>query len=313
MPLAVSQAYRLMQGPPSISDQLDRLKMLESDFQRLLETEKLEAMAEFAAGAGHEINNPLTVISGRAQLLLRDEIDPERRHALALISAQAKRVYEMIADMMLFARPPRIEPEQVDLSNLIDEMIVELSPVGQRQETDIRRINQSRGPIVIEADAVQIGVALRAICRNSLEAIQSGGRIEIGLETKLPSPASVRGVWGEGSENNQQPITPLPNPPPKDEEAEQNFPKREGTEWVAISIRDNGPGIKPEERRHLFDPFYSARQAGRGLGLGLSKAWRIIANHGGRIEVESQPSHGATFTVRLPKKPVVVHPMFNVR
>jgi len=68
---------------------------------------------------------------------------------------------------------------------------------------------------------------------------------------------------------------------------------------VRIHLRDDGPGLKPEERRHLFDPFYSARQAGRGLGLGLSKAWRIVSNHGGRIEVESQPGCGATFTIVL--------------
>jgi signal transduction histidine kinase len=67
-----------------------------------------------------------------------------------------------------------------------------------------------------------------------------------------------------------------------------------------IRIVDDGPGIKPDERRHIFDPFYSARQAGRGLGLGLSKAWRIAANHGGRIEVESQLGHGAAFTIFLP-------------
>ena len=71
-----------------IADRLARLAALENDFQRALEAEKLDAMAEFAAGAGHEINNPLTVISGRAQLLLRGETDPERRHALALINAR---------------------------------------------------------------------------------------------------------------------------------------------------------------------------------------------------------------------------------
>ena len=67
-----------------------------------------------------------------------------------------------------------------------------------------------------------------------------------------------------------------------------------------FDVRDDGPGIRPEERHHIFDPFYSARQAGRGLGLGLSKAWRIITNHGGQIEVESEPGHGATFTIVLP-------------
>ncbi len=292
-----------MEGSPSIAEQLARLKVLESDFQQALDAEKLEAMAEFAAGAGHEINNPLTVISGRAQLLLRDETDPERRHALALISAQAMRVHEMIADMMLFARPPRPELQQVDVVKLIDEMIVELSHRCERQETTIRRtaakkgtgpicaqhppgrsgkldLSPFTGPVLVEADPVQIGVALRAICRNSLEALQSGGCIEIEVETADECLAAA-GTAACG-------------------DSEADVPSAAKQSETIIHIRDDGPGIKPEERRHLFDPFYSARQAGRGLGLGLSKAWRIIANHGGRIEVDSQPGHGATFTVKLP-------------
>jgi signal transduction histidine kinase len=237
-----------------------------ADFERRLAIEKLDALAEFAAGAGHEINNPLTVISGRAQLLLREETDPERQHALALISAQAMRVYEMIADMMLFARPPRPEVQSVELLKLVDAVVTDLLPGAERQGTAIGRIGDP-GAIVIEADPVQINVALRAICQNALEALGSGGHVWIDVE---------RGAdVAEGQEG-----TPVP--------------------WVKIHVRDDGPGIKPEEHRHLFDPFYSARQAGRGLGLGLSKAWRIVTNHGGRIEVASEPGHGATFAVVLP-------------
>ena len=112
-------------------------------------------MAEFAAGAGHEINNPLTVISGRAQLFLRDEADPERRHALALISAQAVRVYEMIADMMLFARPPKPDLQRVEMVALIDAVVADLSPRAASQETAIRR-TATPGPVFIEADPVQL-------------------------------------------------------------------------------------------------------------------------------------------------------------
>jgi signal transduction histidine kinase len=240
-----------MEGSPSIADKLARLEMLENEFQRTLEAEKLEALAEFAAGAGHEINNPLTVISGRAQLLLAGESDPERRHALALISAQAMRVYEMIADMMLFARPPRPELQSVDLSKLVDDFIAGTHP----GDGSISRIGTSE-PVTVHADPVQLTVALRAICQNALEATGGRGRIEIGLDQ-------------DQSETR-------------------------------IRIQDDGPGITPDQRRHIFDPFYSARQAGRGLGLGLSKAWRIVTNHGGRIEVTSQPNHGATFIVVLP-------------
>jgi signal transduction histidine kinase len=227
-----------------------------ADFDQAVETAKLEAMAELAAGAGHEINNPLTVISGRAQLLLRDETDPERQRVLAIIVAQTVRIHEMIADMMLFARPPRPELAQVELAKLVDDLVAKLRPRAAQQETAICRTGDS-GPILIIADPVQLAVALRAVCQNALEALQSGGRIEI----KVERPAETE---------------------------------------VRIRISDDGPGIKPEERPHVFDPFYSARQAGRGLGLGLCKAWRIVTNHAGRIEVESQPGEGATFTVVLP-------------
>ena len=72
---------------------------------------KLEALAEFAAGAGHEINNPAATIVGRVELLLKGETNPERRQALLTIGAQALRIRDMIGDLMLFARPPRPEPE----------------------------------------------------------------------------------------------------------------------------------------------------------------------------------------------------------
>jgi hypothetical protein len=249
---------------------MDDLHSLELRFDETLEREKLESLAEFAAGAGHEINNPLTVIAGRAELLLKEEADPERRRSLALIAAQAMRVYEMIADMMLFARPPRPEFQAVELVALVDRTIEELAPAAVRHETAIRRIGDS-DPVRLDADPTQLSVALRALCQNALEALGHGGQIEIEVQGRGDCPDF------RPSENGTVPLR-----------------------HVTIRVRDDGPGITPEQRRHIFDPFYSARQAGRGLGLGLSKCWRIVTNHGGRIEVASQPGHGAAFTITLP-------------
>jgi signal transduction histidine kinase len=234
-----------------------RLAALENKFQEAVEAEKLEALAEFAAGAGHEINNPLTVIAGRAQLFLREESDPERRRSLALVNSQAMRIYEMIADMMLFARPPRPILALVDAAKIINDIIANTKAAAAEQETILLRSGQA-GPVEIEADATQLTVAVGALCQNSLDALGHGGQIEIGLES--------------------------------------------GQDEVTITVADNGPGITPEQRRHIFDPFYSARQAGRGLGLGLSKCWRIVTNHCGRIEVNSTPGKGATFIINLPRQ-----------
>ena len=70
-----------------------------------------------------------------------------------------------------------------------------------------------------------------------------------------------------------------------------------------ISVTDHGPGLNEKDRRHLFDPFYSGRQAGRGLGFGLPKCWRIVSNHQGQIEVSSAPGEATTITVYWPSAP----------
>jgi signal transduction histidine kinase len=243
---------------PELARRLARLDELERSFDERLEAEKLEAMAELAAGAGHEMNNPLAVISGRVQLFLRDEQDPERRRELAVLNTQSLRVHEMIADMMLFARPPRPRIEQVELSPLIDRLLAEMSPLAQERSITLVRAVDA-GPLLVAADPAQLMVALRAMCDNALRAIGRDGRIEIGARMAAP---------GDGR--------------------------------VEIIIRDDGPGIAPEVRRHLFDPFYSGRSAGRGLGMGLAKCWRIVTNHGGRIAVRGDIDRGAEFTIDLP-------------
>jgi signal transduction histidine kinase len=234
---------------------LAKLSLLERSFREEVEAEKIAAMAEFAAGAGHEINNPLAVIAGRAQLLLRDEIDPERRRDLALMNAQAMRVNEMIADLRLFATPPELELQTLDLTALVRRLIEDVSPLAAAQETRMALV-AGPSPLPVDADPVQLTVALRALCQNALDALGHRGQLEIVLA-------------------------------------------RDGEE-ASITVADDGPGILPEQRSHIFEPFYSARQAGRGVGMGLSKCWRIVTRHGGRIEVGGRAGSGAVFMIRLP-------------
>ncbi len=165
---------------------LARLETLESKFQEALEAEKLEAMAELAAGAGHEINNPLTIIAGRVQLFLQDEADPERRRALALVNSQAMRIYEMIADMMLFARPPQPDFSLVDAAKIVDEIALDFQSSAALQETVFNRLGHP-GPLEIEADPVQLTVAVRALCQNSLEALGHGEKLKL-----IFSPAATK-------------------------------------------------------------------------------------------------------------------------
>lgn len=242
---------------PALADRLadlDKLQQIERDLSVRLETEKLEALAEFAAGAGHEINNPLANISGRAQMLLRSEADLERRRELATIVAQAQRAHQMIADLWLFARPPQPEFRRIDMLEVADRAVAELSPWAAERQIELVRTGRTES-LWIRADPVQLQVAIGALVTNAVEAMGSGGRIEVAVECRGPE--------------------------------------------AAIRVRDNGPGIPAEHRPHLFDPFFSGRQAGRGLGLGLSKAWQIARNHRGRIEVADVP-RGASLAMVLP-------------
>jgi hypothetical protein len=240
---------------PVLLARLSRLDELERRFEEAVQQQKLAAMAEFAAGAGHEINNPLAIIAGRAQLRLREETDAERRRELALINAQVMRAYEMIADMRLFARPPRPVLKTVELASLLDSLVAQWATAATERRISLTRSGE-KGPLEIEADPVQLQVAVGVLVTNAFEALADGGQVVVEL-CRL-------------------------------------------NDRVGIVVCDDGPGILPEHRPHIFDPFYSARQAGRGLGLGLSKCWRIVGLHHGRMEVQSEPGQGARFTIVLP-------------
>lgn len=253
---------RLASKLPWLINHMARLERLEQQFDETLQREKLESLRQFAYGASHEINNPLANISTRAQTLLREETHPERRRKLATINAQAFRAHEMISDMMLFAKPPDIAPEALDVSALVGEVFDELREMAESQGTTLV-YHRDDVPLPSVADRVQLAVALKSLCTNALEAIPAGGRIE---------------------------VTAMHQTNPED-----------GSEWLVLSVSDTGPGIPPEAHRHLFDPYYSGREAGRGLGLGLAKCWRIVTLHGGHIDVSSRAGQGATFEIHLPQ------------
>lgn len=226
-------------------------------FDARLERAKLDALKELAYGASHEINNPLANISARAQTLLRDEADPERQRALEAIHQQAMRAHEMISDLMLFARPPKLQRRPVDVGPLLGELQRELADECTRRNVFISlRVDEYLSPANV--DAVQVAVAVKALVTNSLEAIGRNGRIDVSAS-----------VAGDGKS-------------------------------VRIVVDDDGPGLSAEVRAHAFDPFYSGREAGRGLGFGLSKCWRIVTEHGGNVTIEPRDGQGTAAVIELP-------------
>lgn len=217
---------------------------------------KLEAMAEFAAGAGHEINNPLATITGRAGLLLQREADPERRRALETIGGQALRIRDMIGDAMTFARPPQPVPEVFSPAAEVAGVLKSHAAQFEQQATEL--ITEQDSALTLKADREQFRVVVSCLIRNSLEALKSGGSVRVECR------------------------------------------RSDNPGWVELSVTDTGPGLTEAEREHLFDPFYSGRPAGRGLGFGLAKCWRILQMHGGDIDALAPLEGGLRLRTRWP-------------
>lgn len=144
-----------------------------------------------------------------------------------------------------------------------------LAPLAEKRSI---RLDFSEGsePLVAEADAGQIQQVLTNLIVNAVQAMASGGKVEISLQRRRAEP------------------------PDGPSDAAKN--------WLCIDVRDWGVGIPEEHVQHLFEPFFTTKGVGEGTGLGLSIAYGIVQEHGGWINVTSRPAEGSCFTVFLPER-----------
>jgi signal transduction histidine kinase len=245
-------------------------------FQHRLQTEKLASMMQLAYGASHEINNPLANVATRSQSLLAEEQHPEKRNKLAVIYQQTMRAHEMISDMMLFANPPQLDKRSVSVRRLLRRFIGEQDNLLPCENSDIK-LSVFIGPAVDRAnvDASHLMVVLENLVRNAREAIcgkaKSTGEIELHVDVVASKsrllPAALKST---------------------------------NRDFLQVSAWDNGIGVDQRVRQHLFDPFFSGREAGRGLGFGLPKVWRIARLHGGDVVLDESCKEGTRFILWLP-------------
>ncbi|MEW4564091.1 HAMP domain-containing sensor histidine kinase [Bremerella sp. JC770] len=226
--------------------------------ERDLRDEKLKSLKRLAYGASHEINNPLANIASRAQSLLVGETDPDRRHELATIYAQAMRGHEMIADLMLFARPPVPQWGACHLNEIAQSAIEQMLPLAKRQSTELKLVATDHDAN-LTADANLVTLATAALIRNALEALKTGGQIEVTVAID--------------------------------------------DQVATIAVQDDGPGIADDQAEIVFDPFHSGREAGRGLGFGLTKCWTIAQAHGGDAYIDTAYGPGARVVLEIPLSP----------
>jgi two-component system, NtrC family, sensor histidine kinase HydH len=233
-------------------------------YERMKERDRLAALGQMAAGLAHEIRNPLGSIKGAAQFLQPGEAptpDASTREFLDIIVEEVDRLNKIVSQFLDYARPYRGEQSPLDLNDVVRKTINLIEKERGGSRVEIV-MNLQDGLPQVRADAQQLRQVFLNLTINAFDAMPQGGRLQVST--------SLRRSTRRGA----------------------------SAAFLEIRFRDDGIGIPPADLRNLFIPFFTTKEKGTGLGLPISQ--RIIENHGGTIEVRSQPGSGSTFTVLLP-------------
>jgi signal transduction histidine kinase len=239
---------------------------IEEREQRLIRSERLATVGRMAAQITHEVRNPLASIGLYAELL-GDEVaadDDEAKRLVTSISSEVDRLTEITETYLRFARLPRPKLEQEDLGAIVTGVLefsrAELSQAGIALDLQV-----APGLPEVAADEAQLRQALLNLVRNAKEALKgANGRVSVRVEAATPGGPELGGA----------------------------------ARSVRITIQDSGQGIPRENFGKIFDPFFSTKE--RGTGLGLALVQQIVVEHGGRIDVASGPGEGTTFSLTFP-------------
>ncbi len=246
----------------SLMEDVDQTKVeLERSQEHLLQSKKLALVGRLAAGMAHSIRNPLTSVKMRLFSMGRTlDLSETQKEDFDVISEEIRHIDNIVQNFLEFSRPPKLKPQKVSPSDVVDMALQLLRHRLESYDAHVKLNRQRRLPEIM-ADPKQLKEVLVNLLVNACEAVGTGARIVI---------SEQEGV-----------IEPLGR-------------------VVEIRVSDNGPGIHEAIQDKLFEPFFSTREEGSGLGLSI--ATRIVEEHGGRIDVRSQEGRGATFTIILPCK-----------
>lgn len=244
-------------------------KKLESE---LLQSQKMESIGRLAGGIAHDFNNMLTPILGYSELLKKTfPEDDKRRHRLDQIVRAAESSRNLVMNLLAFARKQNLEMKPVNISSVIVDFSKILHRMIRENVTLILRTNKDAGSIY--GDSGQIEQVLLNLCVNAHDAMPDGGTVVI--ETAGTTLLEASNLGSE-------------TVPPG--------------EYVQLTVRDSGMGIKGELIPMIFEPFFTTKEKGKGTGLGLSTVYGIVKQHKGYIAVESTPGTGTKFTILFPRK-----------
>jgi signal transduction histidine kinase len=227
---------------------------------RLIQTTKLAAVGEMAAGVAHELNNPLTTVVGFSELVLEAlPSDSPHRADLEIVLKEARRARDVVRRLLDFSRQSETTRTKAAVDEIVRDVLSLMQHLFHINGVVIKTMFDGNLPWVM-IDRDQMKQVFLNLLHNALNAMPDGGGLEISTFRKM----------------------------------------RYGNPYAGVSIKDGGVGISPENLSRIFEPFFTTRAGQGGTGLGLSVTYGIVTEHGGAIEVESTPGSGSIFTVFLP-------------
>ncbi|MBI5873667.1 MAG: PAS domain S-box protein [Candidatus Omnitrophica bacterium] len=252
-----------------LEETLEKLRRAQDE---LLQAEKMVSLGQIAAGVAHEINNPLFVISGEAEMMGMDENLPESvKESVRIVREQVTRIGDIIKRLLEFSRKKEVAFSRINLNELLDRSI-KLLEYQAKATGHVDIINEiSQQPIFVSGDQNQLHEVFLNIMLNGIQAMEEkGGTLTLTSFSGIIDPDVGRQV--------------------------SKF--KAGQKVAVIKFKDTGIGMSEETVKRIFEPFFTTKKT--GTGLGLSVCFGIIENHGGIIDVESEVGKGTTFVVELP-------------
>ena len=251
----------------SLAD-ITELKRLQAQF---LQAQKMETIGRLAGGVAHDFNNLLTVMKGYLGLA-RGQLAPDSPLGadLAEVEKAADSAAALTQQLLAFSRRQMISPQVLDLNasvHRVEGMLRRL--LGEMVELQVRL---TPGLAPVRFDPHQIEQVLMNLVVNARDAMPSGGIVTLETGTVELDAGFAR-----------------------------RHPEAKPGAYVTLSVSDTGPGLPPEVRAHLFEPFVTTKAPGRGTGLGLAMVYGAVTQNGGWIEVASDAMHGTSFTILLPQ------------